>query len=114
MNESIDLYPLMGAAMLDVLGAVGNPHRMRIIAALHDGGRQYVSQLARDLGISRPLLHLHLAKLEKAGLIAATFELSPDGKALKFFALTNFTITLTPDRIAAAAASLPPPDAPDA
>lgn len=105
---------MQGGMMLDTLAAIGNPHRMRIIAALHGRGRQYVSQLARDLGISRPLLHLHLAKLEKAGLISATFELSPEGKALKFFALADFSITLTPHQIASAAASLPPPDAPDA
>jgi predicted ArsR family transcriptional regulator len=42
---------------------------LRIVAALTKDGRNYVSQLARELGISRPLLHLHLQKLEEAGAL---------------------------------------------
>ncbi|MFL6728024.1 MAG: ArsR/SmtB family transcription factor [Sphingomicrobium sp.] len=44
--------------------------------ALTRDGRNYVSQLAREQGISRPLLHLHLQKLEEAGLITSRLELS--------------------------------------
>ncbi|MGH2549583.1 MAG: ArsR/SmtB family transcription factor, partial [Thermomicrobiales bacterium] len=58
MNE-----PLTGDDVLKVLAALANPHRLRVIAALA-GGRNYVSQLARELGMSRPLLHLHLQRLE--------------------------------------------------
>lgn len=82
-----------------VLSALSNPHRLRIIAALADG-RNYVSQLARDLGMSRPLLHLHLQKLEAAGLVAGALELSEDGKAMKFFEVTPFAYNLTPQVIA--------------
>jgi DNA-binding transcriptional ArsR family regulator len=57
--------------LLPVLEALANPHRLRIIAVLKTDGRNYVSQLARDVGISRPLLHLHLAKLEAAGLVTS-------------------------------------------
>lgn len=89
-----------------MLAALDNPHRLRIIAALASGGRNYVSQLARELGISRPLLHLHLAKLEAAGLVASTLELSDDGKALNYFDVTNFTLELTPASIAEAAQTL--------
>jgi len=53
-----------------MLAALANPHRMRIIGLLASDGRNYVSQLAREVGISRPLLHLHLTKLEDAGLVA--------------------------------------------
>ena len=49
--------------MLAVLTALASPQRLRIVAALKAGGRNYVSQLAREVGISRPLLHLHLQKL---------------------------------------------------
>ena len=52
-----------------MLAALSNPHRLRIVAALQSGGRNYVSQLAREMGISRPLLHLHLQKLQDAGLV---------------------------------------------
>lgn len=42
--------------------------------------RAYVSQLARELGISRALSQLHLRELEAAGLVSATSELSEDGR----------------------------------
>ena len=95
-----------GDALLARLAALDNPHRLRIIAALHTSGRNYVSQLARDVGLSRPLLHLHLNKLEEAGLVQSRLELSSDGKALNFFELKPFEIVLTPASIAAAATSL--------
>ena len=89
-----------------MLAALSNPHRLRIIAMLKSDGRNYVSQLARELGISRPLLHLHLQKLEDAGLVASVMELSADGKALNYFNVTNFDFELTPAAIAEAAKSL--------
>ena len=89
-----------------MLAALANPHRLRIIAALASGGRNYVSQLARELGISRPLLHLHLQKLEDAGLVTSQLELSQDGKALNYFEVNSFDFELTPAVIAAAAKSL--------
>lgn len=95
-----------GDRMLVVLAALANPHRLRILAALTNGGRNYVSQLAREIGISRPLLHLHLQKLEDAGLVVSQMELSTDGKALNYFDVTQFEFALTPAAIAAAARSL--------
>ena len=99
---------LTGERLLAMLAALDNPHRLRIIAALSSGGRNYISQLARDLGISRPLLHLHLQKLEHAGLVTSQLELSHDGKARNFFEASPFQLLLTPASIAAAAASLTP------
>jgi DNA-binding transcriptional ArsR family regulator len=95
-----------GDQLLAVLAALANPHRLRVIAALVTGGRNYVSQLAREIGISRPLLHLHLQKLEQAGLVLSRLELSQDGKALNFYEVSDFTLQLTPSAIAAAAKSL--------
>jgi hypothetical protein len=48
---------------------------------------------------------MHLQRLEAAGLIAGTLELS-GGTAMKFYEVTPFTLTLTPAAIAAAAQSL--------
>jgi DNA-binding transcriptional ArsR family regulator len=96
---------LTGDALLKVLGALGNPHRMRIVAALSDG-RDYVSRLARELAIGRPLLHMHLQRLEAAGLVRGELELSEGGKAMKFFELTPFCYTLTPEVVARAARTL--------
>ncbi|MBV8465369.1 MAG: winged helix-turn-helix transcriptional regulator [Burkholderiales bacterium] len=99
---------LSGDQLLAMFAALANPHRLRVIAALHDGGRNYVSQLARELDISRPLLHLHLQKLEDAGLVKSQLELSHDGKALNYFEVVDFAIELTPAAIAQAVQSLTP------
>jgi DNA-binding transcriptional ArsR family regulator len=98
--------PPTGDALLAMLAALASPHRLRIVAALAANGRNYVSQLAREVGISRPLLHLHLQKLEEAGLVTSQLELSNDGKALNYFAVTPFAVTLTPAAIVVAAATL--------
>lgn len=97
---------LTGDALLQALAALANPHRLRILAFLREGGRNYVSQLAREVGISRPLLHIHLQKLEAAGLVASQLELSEDGKAHNYYEVTEFILTLTPDEIAKAVATL--------
>ena len=87
--------------LLTVLTAVANPHRMRIVAELRDG-RVHVSELARRLGMSRPLLYMHLDKLEKAGLVAGQLELSEDGKAMKYFELAPFDLHLNAETIISA------------
>ena len=92
-----------------MLAALSSPHRLRVVAALQAGGRNYVSQLARELGISRPLLHLHLQKLEEAGLVTSQLELSADGKALNYFDVADFLLELSPAAIAQAATSLTNP-----
>ena len=95
-----------GDQLLAALAALANPHRLRVIAALAGGGRNYVSRLAREIGISRPLLHLHLQRLEDAGLVTSKLELSQDGKALNYFEVTEFAFHLTPAAVADAAKTL--------
>lgn len=97
---------LPGDRLLRVLTALANPHRLRVVAVLERRGRTYVSELAREIGISRPLMHLHLKKLEAAGLVESRFELSIDGKALNYYELSHFDMPLTPRTIVAAAATL--------
>jgi len=103
----VDVADLTGDELLRVLGTLANPHRLRVLATLAEQ-RNYVSQLARELGISRALLQVHLRKLEAAGLVSADIEVSEDGKAMKFYEVTPFTIQLTPKEIVAAAATLTP------
>jgi predicted transcriptional regulator len=98
-----------GDELLRQLGALGNPHRLRIVATLR-AERTYVSKLARELGISRALLQVHLRKLEAAGLVEASFEVGEDGKTLRFYELTPFSVVLTPESIAHAAATLNTPE----
>ncbi|HEU5129026.1 MAG TPA: winged helix-turn-helix domain-containing protein [Glycomyces sp.] len=105
----MDSEDLTGAELLAVFSALANPHRLRVLGALADG-RQYVSLLARQLGMSRPLLHMHLQKLQAAGLVAGELELSEDGKAVKYFAATPFSLRVTPQAIKAIAPTLPGPD----
>lgn len=94
-----------GDDLLRVLAALSNPHRLRIVAAL-TGGRNYVSQLARDLRMSRPLLHMHLKRLEAAGLVSSELEVSEDGKAMNFYELKPLDLRLTPELIAEAVRTL--------
>jgi len=94
-----------GDELVEMLAALANPIRLRIVATLA-GGRDYVSRLARELGVSRPLLHMHLQRLEAAGLVVGTLELSDDGKAMKYFEVADFDLHLSADSLAAAAATL--------
>lgn len=109
----MDSSVVTGDELVNVLATLASPHRMRVVAALVRK-RSYVSQLARELGISRALLQVHLRKLEAAGLVSAQLELSDDGKAMKFYEVNPFAFHLTPEVIEAAARTLNVPgDAPN-
>ena len=94
-----------GDELLKILSALANPHRLRVLAALSER-HAYVSELARELGNSRPLLHMHLQILEKASLVVGHHEVSAEGKALRYYEVTEFDEHLTPERITEAAATL--------
>jgi len=96
---------MTGDTLLKVLATLANPHRLRVVAALVEE-RNYVSQLARDLGVSRALLQVHLRKLEAAGLVSSSVEVSADGKAMKFYEAVPFALNLTPEAIRIAARTL--------
>ena len=99
MNETLTSEELVAA-----LTAIGHPLRLRIIAELA-GGRVHVSELARRLGMSRPLLYMHLDRLEKAALVTGSLELSQDGKAMKYFELAPFEVRVTADTVVRALAA---------
>ena len=105
LKETFADEGVSGDALLRALATLANPHRIRIVAALAEE-RNYVSRLARDLGISRALLQVHLRKLEAAGLVSASIEVSADGKAMKFYEVAPFALHLTPDTIRIAARTL--------
>lgn len=94
-----------GEELLRIMSALANAHRLRIFALLLEG-RQYVSQIARDVNLSRPLVHMHLKRLQAAGLVRSRLELSEEGKAMRYFEIVDFDLVLTPQVIAAAAATL--------
>ncbi len=81
---------------INVFDALSHPVRIKIIGILVEG-RQYVSELARLVNISRPLLYMHLKKLETARLVTSAMEISESGKAMKYYALEDFELQVTKD-----------------
>ena len=79
-----------------VFDALSHPVRIKIIGVLAEG-RQYVSELARLVNISRPLLYIHLKKLETARLVTSAMEISANGKAMKYYTLQQFAVNVTKD-----------------
>ena len=94
--------------LVDRLAAVANPHRLRILAHLA-GEPTHVSELARRLGMSRALLYMHIRRLEEAGYLTGHLELSADGKAMKYFEVIPFELTLDVRAIIDAVANSPDP-----
>lgn len=101
MDENKELSSLLpsGDEFIKMLEALANPHRLQIIALLQ-GRRIYVSQLAREMEMSRPLLYMHLKRLENAGLVTSSLELSEGGKAMNYYEITPFDMQITPENIA--------------
>lgn len=90
---------VMNSDLLDLLAALGHPHRLRVIDALAEG-RVHVSELARRLNLSRPLLYMHLERLERAGLVVGELELATEtGRAMKYYELTPFDVHITLDTV---------------
>ena len=79
---------------INVFDALSHPVRIKIIGILAEG-RQYVSELARLVNISRPLLYIHLKKLETARLVTSAMEISESGKAMNYYALEDFELQVT-------------------
>ncbi len=82
-------------SLAQILDALGNEHSLSIMAVLAKN-ECYVSELAKEVGISRPLLYLHIRKLENAGLVESElrhFEEPPYTK--KFYKAKNFELVLS-------------------
>lgn len=86
---------MQSSELLALLTALGHPQRLRIVAELTEG-RTQISVLTRRLGLSRPLLHLHLDRLRQVGL------LSTDGVTHGYVELAPFAFELTPGVVHAA------------
>ena len=104
-GTSTSAKPSCGDRFLAKLSALASPHRLCIVAALARRSG-YVSQLAREIGMSRPLLQMHLRKLEAAGLIRSRMEVSEDGKAMRFYDVEPFALQVDAKSVAKAAESL--------
>ena len=105
MTGEPDRKDATGDELVRLFAALSNPHRLRIVATL---AREsvHVSELARQVGLSRPLVHMHLQRLEAAGLVAGRLETSEDGKAMKFYEVAPFAVHVTPELLVSAAETL--------
>ncbi|KUH33580.1 transcriptional regulator [Thermococcus celericrescens] len=82
-----------------ICDALSNPVRVRILKLLCQK-EWYVYELAKELGISRQLLYLHLKKLEKAGLVESELRLEPDDpRAKKYYRARPFRLVIDNDVI---------------
>ncbi|MBE9594557.1 MAG: helix-turn-helix transcriptional regulator, partial [Proteobacteria bacterium] len=59
----------------------------------------YISELARELEISRPLLYLHLRKLEEVGIVKGKTELGKGSRTRKYYVLCEFELCLNGNKI---------------
>jgi len=80
--------------------------RIKIVGILAEE-RRYISELAKIVNMSRPLLYMHLKKLEDAALITGSYEISDLGKTMKFYELASFSIHLTPKSLVELAYTIP-------
>jgi len=81
---------------IKLCGALSNRHRLSIIAALlsEKEKKKYISELTKELEISRPLLYLHLRKLEEVGILKGKTELGKGDRARRYYALCDFELCL--------------------
>ena len=86
--------------------ALSHPMRIKIMGILSQQ-RRYVSELAKLVHISRPLLYMHLKKLEEAAIVTASYEISPSGKTMRYYEIAPFDIHLTPELLTTLAQTIP-------
>ncbi len=88
--------------LAEILSLLGNLTRLRVIAALSKRP-MFVQELSSELGVSYPLLHLHLKNMQKHGLVKSEYTVGTD-KATRYvkryFTLIDFKLEITSDLIA--------------
>ena len=85
--------------LLKIMKVLANPVRLKIIASL-EREPKHIYALAKELGLSYPLVHLYLESLEKAGLVSGEMETGKsDERERKTYIVSQFNIHLTPSLI---------------
>ena len=84
--------------MVRILKVLSVELRLQILALLAEKPR-YAYELARELGISYPLVHLHLRALERAGLIVSEYEVAEGGKLRRYYRVKDFRIEISPESL---------------
>lgn len=81
--------------LVKTMKALANPIRLRIIALLEKEPK-HAYALAKELGVSYPLAHLHMKGLKKMGLIEEIEHEEREGRpSVKTYAPTDFEIVLS-------------------
>lgn len=85
--------------LAEKLSALGHPTRLAILKQLAEG-EQYLSEIAKKVGISRALAKVHLKKLREAGLVQTTVvTLEDEARALRYYELCDFEIHLSSKKL---------------
>ncbi len=83
-----------------LLSALGHEVRLRILAALSEGGEMYLSEIAEAVGVSRALAKVHLKVLERAGIVESNLVLNEErGKALRYYRVKELDLRVNLDMI---------------
>jgi len=81
--------------LVKTMKALANPIRLRIIALLEKEPK-HAYALAKELGVSYPLAHLHMKGLKKMGLIEEIEHGEREGRpSVKTYAPTDFEIVIS-------------------
>jgi len=89
-----------------IFDAFSHPMRIKVAGILAQE-RRYVSELAKLMQMSRPLLYMHLKKLEEASLVTSSYEISDSGKTMKYYELKSFSVELTPNLLTGLSEEIP-------
>ena len=93
------MHKMEDKRLVEVLSALGHIYRLRILTALTEE-EKYLSQIAKEVGISRALASIHLKKLIEADLVKTRVILLEDeAKALRYYKLNNFHIELSSEEL---------------
>ena len=85
--------------LVQKLSALGHIYRLKILIALTER-EKYLSEIAKEVGISRALANVHLKKLREAGLVKTRVLLLEDeARALRYYELNDFHIELSPEEL---------------
>ncbi|MDF1540612.1 MAG: winged helix-turn-helix domain-containing protein [Candidatus Thorarchaeota archaeon] len=88
--------------LASILSLLGNVTRLRVIAALKEG-KMFIQELSQSLGVSYPLLHLHLKNLESNGIVRSEYSVGTDKArryVKRYFELVDFNVGVDANYIA--------------
>ncbi|MBD3406903.1 MAG: ArsR family transcriptional regulator [Candidatus Lokiarchaeota archaeon] len=87
--------------LADALSLLGNETRLRVIGALKKK-KMFIQEIAQELNLSYPLLHLHLKNLEKNGVVKSEYSVGEDKSTRyvkRYFELVDFKFEITPELV---------------